>query len=401
MKFLAAKSNPHLITLIVITAASIVSLNMFLPSLANMATDFDVSYRVMNISVAGYLAVTAFLQIIIGPLSDRYGRRIILLFSVIIFCFSTIGCIYSSNIWWFLFFRILQGAMISGTALSRAIVRDMMDSKDAVKVLSIIAMAMAIVPMIAPLIGGFLDELYGWRTNFWVYLIMGVSLLVLIWLDLGETNTQKSDTFHKQFSTYPKLFKSGKFWGYSICMSSSVACFYGFLSGAPLVATKVLNLPPTELGLLIGTTSLGFFIGSFFSTKFSKYLGLTQMILFGRVLAVFGISLGLILVLKGYISTFTIFGSMVFIGLGNGFSLPSSHVGIMNVRSDLAGSASGLSGAMAVAFGAIVATLMGVMLTEENGAYNFLFILLITKLISLISAYYVHTIEASSHRTRK
>ena len=350
----------------------------------------------MNISVAGYLAVTAFLQIIIGPLSDRYGRRIILLFSVIIFCFSTIGCIYSSNIWWFLFFRILQGAMISGAALSRAIVRDMMDSKDAVKVLSIIAMAMAIVPMIAPLIGGFLDELYGWRTNFWVYLIMGVSLLVLIWLDLGETNTQKSDTFHKQFSTYPKLFKSGKFWGYSICMSSSVACFYGFLSGAPLVATKVLNLPPTELGLLIGTTSLGFFIGSFFSTKFSKYFGLTQMILVGRVIAVFGISLGLILVLKGYISTFTIFGSMVFIGLGNGFSLPSSHVGIMNVRSDLAGSASGLSGAMAVAFGAIVATLMGVMLTEENGAYSFLFILLITKLISLIAAYYVHIIEASS-----
>ena len=396
MKFLAAKSNPHLITLIVITAASIVSLNMFLPSLANMATEFSVSYRVMNISVAGYLAVTAFLQIIIGPLSDRYGRRIILLFSVIIFCFSTIGCIYSSNIWWFLFFRILQGAMISGAALSRAIVRDMMDSKNAVKVLSIIAMAMAIVPMIAPLIGGFLDELYGWRTNFWVYLIMGVSLLVLIWLDLGETNTQKSDTFHKQFSTYPKLFKSGKFWGYSICMSSSVACFYGFLSGAPLVATKVLNLPPTELGLLIGTTSLGFFIGSFFSTKFSKYFGLTQMILVGRVIAVFGISLGLILVLKGYISTFTIFGSMVFIGLGNGFSLPSSHVGIMNVRSDLAGSASGLSGAMAVAFGAIVATLMGVMLTEENGAYSFLFILLITKLISLIAAYYVHIIEASS-----
>ncbi|MDA8811718.1 multidrug effflux MFS transporter [Amylibacter sp.] len=396
MKFLAAKSNPHLITLIFITAASIVSLNMFLPSLANMATEFDVSYRVMNISVAGYLAVTAFLQIIIGPLSDRYGRRIILLFSVIIFCFSTIGCIYSSNIWWFLFFRILQGAMISGAALSRAIVRDMMDSKNAVKVLSIIAMAMAIVPMIAPLIGGFLDELYGWRTNFWVYLIMGVSLLVLIWLDLGETNTQKSDTFHKQFSTYPKLFKSGKFWGYSICMSSSVACFYGFLSGAPLVATKVLNLPPTELGLLIGTTSLGFFIGSFFSTKFSKYFGLTQMILVGRVIAVFGISLGLILVLKGYISTFTIFGSMVFIGLGNGFSLPSSHVGIMNVRSDLAGSASGLSGAMAVAFGAIVATLMGVMLTEENGAYSFLFILLITKLISLIAAYYVHIIEASS-----
>ena len=394
MKFLAAKSNPHLITLILITAASIVSLNMFLPSLANMASEFDVSYRVMNISVAGYLAITAILQIIIGPLSDRYGRRIILLLSVSIFCLSTVGCIFSSNVWWFLFFRILQGAMISGTALSRAIVRDMMDTKEAVKILSIIAMAMAIVPMIAPMIGGFLDELYGWRANFWIYLIMGFSLLALIWIDLGETNTKKSDTFYKQFSIYPKLFKSGQFWGYSICMSASVACFYGFLSGAPLVATKVLNLPPTELGLFIGITSLGYFIGSFFSTKLSAYFNLTQMILFGRVIAVLGISIGLIFVLMEYISTLTIFGSMVFIGLGNGFTLPSSHVGIMNVRSDLAGSASGLSGAMAVGFGAVVATLMGLMLTAENGAYNFLFILLITKIISLIAACYVHVIES-------
>ena len=401
MKFLAAKSNPHLITLILITAASIVSLNMFLPSLANMASEFDVSYRVMNISVAGYLAITAILQIIIGPLSDRYGRRIILLLSVAIFCLSTVGCIFSSNVWWFLFFRILQGAMISGTALSRAIVRDMMDTKEAVKILSIIAMAMAIVPMIAPMIGGFLDELYGWRANFWIYLIMGFSLLALIWLDLGETNTKKSDTFYKQFSIYPKLFKSGQFWGYSICMSASVACFYGFLSGAPLVATKVLNLPPTELGLFIGITSLGYFIGSFFSTKLSTYFNLTQMILFGRVIAVLGISIGLIFVLMEYISTLTIFGSMVFIGLGNGFTLPSSHVGIMNVRSDLAGSASGLSGAMAVGFGAVVATLMGLMLTAENGAYNFLFILLITKIISLIAACYVHVIESLPSEYKK
>ena len=401
MKFLAAKSNPHLITLILITAASIVSLNMFLPSLANMASEFDVSYRVMNISVAGYLAITAILQIIIGPLSDRYGRRIILLLSVAIFCLSTVGCIFSSNVWWFLFFRILQGAMISGTALSRAIVRDMMDTKEAVKILSIIAMAMAIVPMIAPMIGGFLDELYGWRANFWIYLIMGFSLLALIWIDLGETNTKKSDTFYKQFSIYPKLFKSGQFWGYSICMSASVACFYGFLSGAPLVATKVLNLPPTELGLFIGITSLGYFIGSFFSTKLSAYFNLTQMILFGRVIAVLGISIGLIFVLMEYISTLTIFGSMVFIGLGNGFTLPSSHVGIMNVRSDLAGSASGLSGAMAVGFGAVVATLMGLMLTAENGAYNFLFILLITKIISLIAACYVHVIESLPSEYKK
>ena len=177
--------------------------------------------------------------------------------------------------------------------------------------------------------------------------------------------------------------------------------FLWFFSGAPLVATKVLNLPPTELGLFIGTTSLGFFIGSFLSTKLNIYFNLTQMILFGRIIAVLGISTGLILVLMGYVSKLTIFGSMVFIGLGNGFSLPSSHVGIMNVRSDLAGSASGLSGAMAVGFGAVVATLMGLILTAENGAYNFLLILLITKLISLFAACYVHVLETSPKKNKK
>ena len=195
------------------------------------------------------------------------------------------------------------------------------------------------------------------------------------------------------------LFRSRKFWGYSICMSSSVACFYGFLSGAPLVATKVLELPPSELGLYIGSTSLGFFVGSFLSTKINLYLNLTQMILFGRIVAVIGISSGLILVLMGNISTFTIFGSVIFIGLGNGFSLPGSHVGIMNVRSDLAGSASGLSGAMAVGFGAIVATLMGLILTAVDGAYKFLLILLIVKLISLGAAIWVHMLESKSIET--
>ena len=95
-----------------------------------------------------------------------------------------------------LFLQSLVKVVLIG-ALSRAIVRDMMDSKEAVKVLSIIAMAMAIVPMLAPMIGGFLDELYGWRTSFWVYLIMGLSLLILIWFDLGETNTKKSETLYR------------------------------------------------------------------------------------------------------------------------------------------------------------------------------------------------------------
>lgn len=393
MKLVAARSEPHMLTLIILTAASVLSLNMFLPSLANMAAEFGVSYSVMSISVAGYLAVTAVLQVIIGPLSDRYGRRPVLLGSVIIFCIATVGCIFATNIWVFLSLRILQGAIIAGAALSRAVVRDMMDNKDAVKVIATISMAMAIAPMIGPMFGGLLAELFGWRSNFWFYLIMGLALFVLIWADLGETNKEPSDTFRKQFTTYPELLGSARFWGHTICMSTSVGCFYGFLSGAPLVATEVLDVPLSKLGLYMGAPTAGFFMSSFLARRLSARFELTEMILIGRVIPVFGLTFGLVLVFMGYVSPMVIFGTAIFIGLGNGFSLPSSHVGIMNVRTSLAGSASGLSGAISVGFGAVLTMVMGAYLTAENGGYAFLGLLLATKVVSLLFGIWVHILE--------
>ena len=181
MKTYAAKTPPHLITLIILTSTSVLAMNMFLPSLTNMAAEFSVSYSVMNISVAGYLAITAVLQVILGPLSDRFGRRPVLLGSILIFSLASLFCALSSNIWIFLSLRILQGAIISGMALSRAIVRDMMAPKDAVRVLGTIAMAMAVAPMLGPVLGGVFDEIFGWRAIFWFYLGLGlVSTLYLL-----------------------------------------------------------------------------------------------------------------------------------------------------------------------------------------------------------------------------
>tara|TARA_R110002096_G_scaffold46032_1_gene122966 strand:+ start:13110 stop:14300 length:1191 start_codon:yes stop_codon:yes gene_type:complete len=389
----AVKTPPKLITLILITAASMLSLNMFMPSLSNMADDFGVSYGVMNISVSGYLAVTAVLQIIMGPLSDRFGRRPVLLGGGAVFCIATLGSIFATDIWVFLTFRILQGAIISGTALSRAVVRDMMEPRDAVKVLGTISMAMAIAPMFGPMMGGILDGLFGWRATFWVYLLMGIAFLALVYVDLGETNLTPSETFGRQFATYPELLGSGRFWGYSICLSFAVASYFAFLSGAPLIANEVLQLPPSHLGFYMGSITAGFVTGTFLSGRLSDRVGLTRLIVLGRVIAVGGLSVGLVAVLSGWISPATIFGATIFIGLGNGFSLPSCNVGVMSVRADLAGSASGLSGAMAVGFGAILATLMGAILTPQNAAWGFLAFLLVAKIISLIAAVWVHYLE--------
>ena len=390
----AATSPPRVITLILLMAGSMLSLNMFLPSLIHMAEEFDVSYAMINLTVSGYLAVTALLQIIFGPLSDRYGRRPVLLASAAVFIVASVGCVLATNFWVFLCLRIFQGAIIAGSALSRAVIRDMMSPQEAVGVLGTTAMAMAIAPMLGPIMGGFLDQAFGWRATFYLYVIMGAALFALIWADLGETNKNPSDTFRQQFATYPELLKSRLFWSYSICLSFSIACFFAFLSGAPMIVQTVLGLPATHLGFYMGSITAGFVFGSFLSGRLIKRVGMTSMILIGRIVAVTGLSVGLIAVLSGFVSAYTIFGATVFIGIGNGLTLPSCSVGVMNVRSDLAGSASGLSGAMAVGFGAILATIMAAILTPENAAYGFLAFLLGTKLVSLFAAICIPILES-------
>ncbi len=127
----AATTPPKLSTLVLLTALSVLSLNMFLPSLSNMVEDLETDYALVSLSIAGYLAITSFLQLIMGPLSDRFGRRPVLLAGLVIFSFASLVCALATNIWVFLAFRLLQGAVISGAALSRAVIRDIAPEQEA------------------------------------------------------------------------------------------------------------------------------------------------------------------------------------------------------------------------------------------------------------------------------
>ena len=120
----SAASPPRMLTLVLLTALSVLSLNMFLPSLSNMAADFQADYAVVALSIAGYLGITAVLMLIMGPLSDRFGRRPVLLVGLAVFTLASLVCALAANIWLFLGFRVLQGTVISGWALSLAVIRD-------------------------------------------------------------------------------------------------------------------------------------------------------------------------------------------------------------------------------------------------------------------------------------
>lgn len=391
--FPAATSPPKLITLILLSGISVLSLNLFSPSLVNMATDFDADYTIISLSITGYLAVGAVLQIFIGPLSDRFGRRPVLLLAVMIFFLASIGCYFSQNIWVFLFFRMLQGAIIAASALPPVVVRDMLPAKQAVSVLGYIAMVMAIAPMLGPMIGGMLDELFGWRSSFMIFVMLGFMLVILIWVDLGETNKTPSETFKRQFRAYPALLKSRRFWGYALCMALSTGAFFAFLAGVPLISRTLFSMSVGELGVYMGSITGGFFLGSFIAGRFSGKFSLSTMMLAGRIVACFGLLCGIGLFLAGIVHELSFFGATIFVGIGNGITMPSSRVGVMSVRPELAGSASGLSGALTVGGGAVLTALTSLVITEETGALALLGVMFAASFFSLIAAAWVALID--------
>lgn len=389
----AASSPPHFVTLVLFAALAVLSLNMFLPSLANIAADFQADYAVVNLSIAGYLAVTAVLQLVVGPLSDRFGRRPVMLAALALFTAASLGCTLAGDIRVFLICRVLQGAVISGWAVSLAVIRDTAPPQKAASLIGYVSMAMAVAPMLGPMFGGLLDAAFGWRASFIAYTGFGAALLLLAWLDLGETNRNRSETFKQQLRSYPALLGAGRFWGFALCMAFSVSAFYAFLSGVPLVARGALDLPPERLGLYMGSITGGFFLGSFLSGRFAKRVALTTLILCGRSAACLGLLAGLAFVLAGVVSEPTFFGATVFVGIGNGLTMPSGNAGALSVKPELAGSASGLAGAMMVGTGALMTTLTGMIVTEENAPLALLSIMLTSSALGLLAVLWVRWLE--------
>lgn len=390
---LSATSPPRLATLVLLTGLSVLSLNMFLPSLANMADEFAVPYPVMAVAVAGYLASTAAMMLVAGPASDRFGRRPVLLVALSIFTVASAVCLTTGDIRVFLGFRMLQGAVICGSAVSIAIVGDTAPEHEAASRIGYITMAMAVVPMLGPTVGGVLDEALGWRASFAAYTTLGAAALCLTWTDVGETNRTRSHDFAVQMRGYPALIGSGRYWGYALCMAFSTGAFYVFLAGAPAVATGTVGLSTAGLGVGMGMMTAGFAVGAFLSGRYSARHPRTTMMIAGRLVALTGLLVGFGLFLAGLAHPAALFGPVVLAGLGNGLTMPSCNAGTLSVKPDLAGSASGLAGSLTVGGGALLTTVAGTAVTPDTGVPALFGVMLACVLAGLAAALAVRRAE--------
>ncbi len=392
-KFLDRTTPPHILTLVLLASLPALSMNIFLPSLPNMTEYFRTDYSLMQLSISLYLGVTGILQLVIGPLSDRFGRRPVILVSVVIFLLATIGCLLAGSVEVFLAFRMVQAAIASGIVLSRAIVRDIVPANQAASMIGYVTMGMSVVPMIAPAIGGYLDLLFGWQANFAILVLLGMIVAVVIWLDLGETNRHKSSSFLAQVRDYPELFSSRRFWGYALTAAFASGSFFAFLGGAPFIATTFFHLNASQLGLYFGIVSLGYMSGNFVSGRYSVRFGINRMMLYGSIVTLVGLVLSAAFLLGGATHPLAFFGFMLTVGIGNGMVLPNANAGIVSVRPQLAGSASGLGGSIMLGGGAALAAFTGTILTPDSGPFPLLYLMIATSVMAIVTIAYIMRVE--------
>ncbi|MGA1328564.1 MAG: MFS transporter, partial [Rubrivivax sp.] len=211
------RSPPRLITLTLLTALSALTLNMVLPSLPSMARDLAARESVTALAVSGYMLASALFQLGLGPVSDRFGRRPVMLGALLLFFGASLGCMLAPNVGVLLACRVLQAVVVAGTVVSSAAIRDRYSAVESAAKLSLIGSAMAVAPMLGPMLGGVLDVSLGWRAVFALYALLGGALLLLTWVDMGETRAPGLPA--PRLADWVALLRSSRYWAYVLCMA--------------------------------------------------------------------------------------------------------------------------------------------------------------------------------------
>lgn len=353
---------PSVFILVAITALGPLALNIFMPSMPGLAKHFNVDYGLVQLTLTFYLVGLGFAQLIYGPISDRYGRRPVLLWGLAIYCVGSIACVLAPTITWLMLGRALQAlGGCAGLVLGRAIIRDLYDRDRSAAMIGYVTMAMSLAPMLSPALGGYLDGLFGWRASFVFCSVAGLAVYVWVILTLPETLAERGqgEGVRALLQGYGQLLRSPAFCGYVLQTAFTSGVFFAFIAGAPFVVVTVMGLPASAYGLWFIVVSIGYLTGNFLTGRYAVRLGVDRMIMFGAIAQLIGIlALGLSSWL-GPLSLPGIFLPMAVVAMSNGLTLPNGIAGAISVNPRAAGAAAGLSGALQMLTGAIAAVLVG------------------------------------------
>jgi DHA1 family bicyclomycin/chloramphenicol resistance-like MFS transporter len=346
---------PPAALLVAITGIGPFTMQIVIPCLPGMALALAVPYGTIQLALTLFLIGVALGQLVYGPLSDRYGRKPLLLGGLGLFLAGSLLAALAPSAGWLIAGRVVQAlGSCAGLVLGRAMVRDSYPRERAASVLGYVSTAMAVAPMIAPLLGSLLAEHFGWRATMAACLGFGLVLFPLVWARMPETLAQPATLpgLGGLVGGYVQLLRLPLFRGHVAVTTFSTAVFFAFAAGGPVVVIQGLGHAATTYGAAMILISLAWMSGTFTSARLVGRHGLERMMQAGTAVTLAGGVLAILvqLLLPAHILLF--FLPMAVVALGNGMTQPSAIAAAVSVRPQLAGTASGLVGALQMAAGA-------------------------------------------------
>ena len=389
--------KPNINLLAVIVAVPVIGMTIIAPALTIIKNDLNISFENTQLILTLYFTFLALGQILTGPFSDKYGRKPILLFGALIYSISAFFASLSTNIEILLIFRCFQGfGAAACLSVGRTILSDCYEIKEAAKEMSKMTAVMAVIPISCFIVGGFLAEFFGWRTNLIALGLISLFMIIVILFFLKETllKKAKSISFKSMFIVYRGLLKTFSFNFFTITTAMQTSMFFAMNGFMPYEFERK-GVSMSEFGIWFSFTSLGYIFGNILNSKLSPKVGLERMCLLGTICSFCTVLIFFWnnnLFQNGPLALSLI--CMLF-GCSNGFAVANSMTGAINSSRFNKGAASGLMGAFQVGSGGLA----GFLIIYLGGAQNFnicLYALLIMSGISIISSYLILQIKKIS-----
>lgn len=383
--------------LMAMTSIGPLSLNILVPAVPGLVATLATDTGAVQLTISLYLLGLAASQLVMGPLSDRFGRRPVVLAGLALTTIASLAAIAASSIGSLIAARLVQALGAStGLVIGRAIIRDLVDRERAASMIGLVTTAMVMIPMITPLIGGILDTAFGWEAIF--VFVAAASGMVLIWagIVLPETRPESAEGggLARYWSDLRVLAASPSFNAYMLAGAFASASYFAFLGGIPHVVVTMMGRTSAEYGVWFAISSIGYMAGNFLASRYSVRYGVDAMIRWGMWFQLVACAVAIILGEYAlHLGPAVLFMPQLFISVGNGVALPNAIAGAVSVRPEAAGTASGLTGFVQMAMGAVLAQFTGWALGATSSA------LPITLTMILVTIAGIVTFEALIRRS--
>jgi DHA1 family bicyclomycin/chloramphenicol resistance-like MFS transporter len=330
-----------------LSAVGPLTTDMYLPSLPDIARQLGASSAQVQLTISAYLIGFAAGQIIYGPVSDRHGRKPVLIGAIALYCAASLACALSTTIEMLIIARAFQALGGSGgIVLTRAIVRDIYSGAHAGRELSVIGSVMALAPVLAPIAGGLIQTAFGWRVTFLALVGAGFAGGAVVWTLLPETLNTRAEpvSLPSMLRSYRIVGRNPAYLAYLAITSASYAGLFAWISGSAFVLQDLYGLAPFDFGVAFALGSVGYMTGSVIAARLVIRLGLDGVLGLGGCACAAGGLAMLAVVAIGLTSSMSLVLPMAVYLAGLGMVLPQGIAGAMTPFPERAGAASSLFG---------------------------------------------------------